>query len=80
MSFSTTRTSAYQIKEQPDERYLSTIESALVVLEALNEHKIEDIQKESLQSFLRPFHEMIRYQQELIKNPKSNAVRFKRHK
>jgi DTW domain-containing protein YfiP len=78
MSFSTTRRSAYEIKEQPDERYLSTIESALVVLEALNEHKIEDIQKESLQSFLRPFHEMIAYQKDLIANPKSNAVRFKR--
>ena len=65
MSFSTTRTSAYEIKEQPDERCLSTIESALVVLEALSEHKIEDIQKESLHSFLRPFYEMIHYQQEL---------------
>ena len=80
MSFTTTRTSQYQIKEQPDAAYLSTIESTLVVLEALNEHKIEDIDKTALKSFLEPFYQMIAYQQELIANPKSNAVRFKRHK
>ncbi|QOP45940.1 tRNA-uridine aminocarboxypropyltransferase [Sulfurimonas paralvinellae] len=78
MSFTTTKTSAYEIKEQPDERYLSTIESTLVVLEALNMHKIEDITNDALTSFLDPFYKMINYQKKLIKNPKSNAVRFKK--
>ena len=80
MSFTTTRTSQYKIKEQPDAAYLSTIESTLVVLEALNSYKIEEIEKDSLELFLEPFYKMIEYQQRLIANPKSNAVRFKRHK
>ena len=79
MSFSTSRTSAYEIKVQPDEAYLSTIESTLVVLEALDKHKIEKIETVQLENFLNPFLEMIKYQKELINNPKSHAVRFKRH-
>ena len=80
MSFTTTKSSAYQIKAQPDENYLSTIESTLVVLELLNSYGIEKIAKEELESFLLPFEKMIAYQQELINNPKSNAVRYKRYK
>ena len=80
MSFTTTKESQYEIKEQPDAAYLSTIESTLVVLEELNKHGIEQIQKESLQRFLDPFLQMIQYQKELINNPKSNAVRYKRYK
>ncbi len=79
MSFTTSRTSAYEIKVQPDEAYLSTIESTLVVLEALDKHKIEKIETVQLENFLNPFLEMIKYQKELINNPKSHAVRFKRH-
>ena len=78
MSFTTTKTSAYEIKTQPDEAYLSTIESTLVVLELLDRHKIESINKDELEGFLRPFFKMIAYQKELISNPKSHAVRFKR--
>ncbi len=78
MSFTTTKTSQYQIKIQPDENYLSTIESTLVVLELLQEWGIEKIQQEALDSFLNPFHAMITYQQELITNPRSHAVRFKK--
>ena len=40
MSFTTTKTSKYDIKVQPNEAYLSTIESTLVVLELLNKHEI----------------------------------------
>ncbi|MEN4052481.1 DTW domain-containing protein [Sulfurimonas sp. NWX79] len=80
MSFTTTKKSQYQIKEQPDAAYLSTMESTLVVLEALNQHGVEYIKKESLELFLEPFYKMIAYQQALIANPKSNAVRFKRYK
>jgi DTW domain-containing protein YfiP len=78
MSFTTTKESQYEIKEQPDAAYLSTIESTLVVLEALKRHGVEDIKEESLELFLTPFYKMIAYQKELINNPKSNAVRFKR--
>ncbi|MDQ7067915.1 MAG: tRNA-uridine aminocarboxypropyltransferase [Sulfurimonas sp.] len=79
MSFKTSRTSAYEIKTQPDDAYLSTIESTLVVLELLNKHKIESLKEEELKGFLRPFFKMIEYQKELISNPLSHAVRFKRH-
>ena len=79
MSFTTTKTSQYEIKVQPDENYLSTIESTLVVLELLNKWEIEKIAEEQIEGFLNPFREMIAYQKNLIANPKSNAVRFKRH-
>ena len=78
MSFSTTKTSKYEIKVQPHESYLSTIESTLVVLELLDKWKVEDILKARLNSFLNPFLEMVKYQQKIIENPLSNAVRFKR--
>jgi len=77
MSFETSRISQYKIKQQPQENYLSTIESTLVVLELLDKIKIEDIKQENLDNFLNPFLNMIKYQQNLISNPLSNAVRFK---
>jgi DTW domain-containing protein YfiP len=80
MSFTTTKTSQYDIKEQPNAAYLSTIESTLVVLELLNKHEIEDIKEEELEGFLTPFFKMIEYQKALIANPQSCAVRFKRHR
>jgi DTW domain-containing protein YfiP len=79
MSFTTTKISQYEIKNQPDANYLSTIESTLVVLELLNDWKVERIKEAQLQGFLRPFEKMIAYQKDLIANPKSHAVRFKRH-
>ncbi|MFK5938336.1 MAG: tRNA-uridine aminocarboxypropyltransferase [Sulfurimonas sp.] len=78
MSFTTTKTSKYDIKRQPNEAYLSTIESTLVVLELLNKQKIESVKDEELNGFLNPFFKMIEYQKKLIKNPQSHAVRFKR--
>ncbi len=77
ISFETKRVSQYQIKQQPQDNYLSTIESTLVVLEELNYLNIEEIKQENLDSFLNPFINMIKYQQRLIQNPLSNAVRFK---
>ena len=79
LSFWTDKTSQYKIKVQPQDNYLSTIESTLVVLELLNSWKIEENTKEELDGFLKPFFKMIEYQQKLIQNPLSNAVRFKRH-
>ena len=77
MSFTTKKTSQYKIKVQPNANYLSTIESTLVVLELLKEWEMESIEQEQLDAFLNPFHAMIAYQQELIENPRSQAVRFK---
>jgi hypothetical protein len=51
----------------------------LVVLELLNDWKVESVQEEKLNGFLRPFEKMIAYQKNLIANPQSHAVRFKRH-
>ena len=79
MSFTTTKISKYDIKVQPQENYLSTIESTLVVLELLNKWNIEKITQKKLHGFLNPFLKMIEYQKSLIDNPKSNAVRFKRY-
>lgn len=80
MSFDISRVSQYDIKEQPQENYLSTIESTHVVLELLNRWKIENIQEEHLSGFLNPFFKMIKYQKELIANPRSHAVRFKKRR
>ena len=79
MSFTSTKTSQYQIKVQPDAAYLSTIESTLVVLELLDKQGIEHLESSDLEGFLTPFFKMIEYQKELIANPLSHAVRFKRH-
>jgi DTW domain-containing protein YfiP len=80
MSFTTTKTSQYEIKIQPKENYLSTIESTLVVLELLNAWKIENSKESELSGFLNPFKAMIEYQKELIENPSSCAVRFRKYK
>jgi len=80
LSFTTQKKSIYAIKQQPQEHYLSTIESTLVVLELLGKLGVEKIEKEDKENFLNPFKEMIAYQQELIYNPKHNAVRFKKRK
>jgi DTW domain-containing protein YfiP len=78
MSFTTAKTSQYKIKEQPESHYLSTIESTLVVLELLDKWGVENISDKKLKGFLNPFYKMIEYQQKLIQNPLSNAVRFKK--
>jgi DTW domain-containing protein YfiP len=79
LSFTTEKISQYEIKVQPDEAYLSTIESTQVVLEFLEHWEIENIPRQKLQNFTTPFFKMIEYQKELIANPKSHAVRFKKY-
>jgi len=79
LSFVTTRTSQYEIKEQPKSNYLSTIESTLVVLELLNKWKIEETPTSNLDGFLEPFLEMVKYQKKLLESSKTDSVRFKRH-
>ncbi|HIQ27038.1 MAG TPA: DTW domain-containing protein [Sulfurovum sp.] len=62
VSFTHTVNSKFIFKEQPKEYCLSTIESTLCVLELLNMHHIEYIEKETLKQFLTPFHKMVEYQ------------------
>jgi len=77
MSFETSRKSEYKIKEQPKSNYLSTMESTHVVLELLNSLHVENIDKESLDNFLKPFDKMVEYQKHKIENSRGNSVRFK---
>jgi len=79
MSFQTAQTSQYEIKEQPENHFLSTMESTLFVMELLNRWSVEDIDVKQLENFLNPFKEMIAYQKKIIANPLSHAVRFKKH-
>lgn len=81
LSFTHSRRSAFQIKEQPAAYCLSTIESTLTVLELLNAHKTESIEQEAFDHFLDPFKAMIEYQIGCIADSRSshaNAVRFKK--
>jgi len=81
LSFTHTKSSQFQIKEQPADYCLSTIESTLTILELLNSHEMEDLKEGALQQFLEPFQAMIKYQISCIASSKSehkNAVRFKR--
>lgn len=74
VSFSHTKNSAFHIKEQPNEYCLSTIESTLCIIELLNMHKIENIKQESLDNFLEPFHQMVQYQ---LNSLKDKNIRYK---
>jgi len=83
LSFTHTKSSQFQIKEQPEEYCLSTIESTLTILELLNKHAMENIEEGTLEGFLDPFKAMIKYQIACISESKSehkNAVRFKKRK
>ncbi len=62
VSFTHTKTSAFNFKRQPQEYCLSTMESTLCVLELLNEHQDETLDKRSLENFLLPFEKMVAYQ------------------
>ena len=77
LSFSSTKLSQFKIKEQPQEHFLSTIESTLEVLELLNKWHLESIKKNDLDNFLNPFKKMVEYQLRCIANSSSDATRFK---
>lgn len=62
LSFDYDKSSQFKFKTQPNKYCLSTIESTLCVLKELNNHKIEDINKSQLDSFLSPFEEMVKFQ------------------
>lgn len=62
VSFTHTKISSFNFKRQPQEYCLSTMESTLCVLELLNEHQNEKLDKQSLKNFLLPFEKMVSYQ------------------
>ena len=68
LSFTHTKSSQFQIKEQPKDFCLSTIESTLTILELLNAHGIETIEKSQFEPFLDPFLSMVEYQIGCISN------------
>ena len=81
LSFTHTKSSQFQIKQQPENYCLSTIESTLTILELLEHHGLEQVKKEAFKSFLTPFEMMIKYQISCISQSESkhkNAVRFKK--
>lgn len=71
LSFESSSTSQYKIKEQPQSNYLSTIESTLEVLQLLNFWHVEKIEQKKLEMFLNPFYKMIEYQMQCIKESSS---------
>jgi len=77
ISFTTTQTSRFEIKQQPESHCLSTIESTLCVLENLDSLGLENISKTSKTNFLNPFLEMVKYQKEIISSLSFNFIRFK---
>ena len=76
VSFLHNKSSQFKIKTQPNEVCLSTMESTLCVLELLNHHKIETIEKNKLENFLQPFEKMVEYQVNCAINPNGREPRF----
>ena len=62
VSFTHTKVSGFIFKQQPKAYCLSTMESTLCVLELLTEHKLENLDRKSLDGFLLPFQKMVEYQ------------------
>jgi DTW domain-containing protein YfiP len=77
VSFTHSKNSQFQIKEQPKEFCLSTIESTQTILELLNIQGIEEIKTEELKHFLDPFLSMVEYQIQCA-SPSQANVRFKK--
>lgn len=80
LSFTHSKISQFQIKEQPKEFCLSTMESTLTILELLTAHGMEVIDEDALSSFLDPFLSMVHYQLQCINQsdtPQQNTKRFR---
>lgn len=80
LSFTHSKISQFQIKEQPKEFCLSTMESTLTILELLTYHGIETIDETALGSFLDPFLAMVDYQIRCISQSdtlQQNTKRFR---
>lgn len=75
VSFESTKESNFKIKTQPSSYCLSTIESTQYVLKLLNNHKLESLDKKTLENFTKPFDMMVKYQLECAKDLKD--IRYK---
>jgi DTW domain-containing protein YfiP len=78
VSFEHTKHSNFKIKTQPNSYCLSTMESTLCVLELLTQQGVEDISKDKIASFLRPFEKMVEYQVEKSIESNGQYIRYKR--
>lgn len=78
LSFSHKKASNFQFKTQPKEYCLSTMESTLCILELLNFHKMENLEKNALEKFLQPFEKMVEYQLACVDNDAIKNPRFLR--
>lgn len=76
LSFTHTKTSQFQIKEQPKEYCLSTIESTQTILELLAAQGLEQLEQSGLDDFLNPFFSMIDYQMKCASMSEENTTRF----
>lgn len=74
VSFISKQLSNFKFKTQPSDYCLSTIESTKTILELLNHHKIENIEKSKLDTFLLPFEKLVEYQ---ITCSHKSEVRYK---
>lgn len=74
--------SAYKIKEQPKDGFISTIETVKIVMEDLIKNNLEVISKDKMDHFLDPFTKINDYQLECINNPlkETYQARLKRNK
>ncbi len=77
ISFDLGRKSMFEIKEQPEEFCLSTIESTLSVLENIDRLDLENIGNDAKANFLNPFFKMIEYQKQRIEQSLGSFIRYK---
>jgi len=75
ISFDNTKPSIFEIKHQPHEMCLSTMEATLKVLEEFTAREIEHLEAAAMTNFLNPFKAMIKYQIECAKDPSKNGYR-----
>ncbi len=75
ISFDNTAPSIFEIKQQPHELCLSTMEATLKVLEEFKRSNLEQIQDISIANFLNPFKEMIKYQIKCATDPDREGYR-----
>ncbi len=78
VSFEHTKHSNFKIKTQPNSYCLSTMESTLCVLELLNIQGAENIPKENLAGFLKPFEKMVEYQVQKSIESNGQSIRYKK--
>ena len=69
LTFSKKYLSKYQIKEQPKDGFISTIETAQVILKELNEASIENVDQSKVEALLEPFYKINEYQIECKNDP-----------